>query len=40
MKWESIAVAVVFSMLWVSIAVMSYSEEKTKQYRIQYNCPK
>ena len=40
MKWEAIAVAVGLLAMFGSVAVMSYSEEKTKQYRIQYDCPK
>lgn len=39
-KWTPIAVAMVLSTLWISIAFESYSKEKTEQYRIQYNCPK
>ena len=40
MKWESIGMAITFVAMFSMIAVMSYCEEKTKQYRIQYNCPK
>ena len=39
MKWEAIAIAVVFVAMFTGIAVSDYSTEKTKQYRIQYNCP-
>ena len=37
MKWESIAVAVGLLSFFGMLTVMSYSEEKTKQYSIGYN---
>ena len=39
MKWESIAVAMCVVAFCGMLTVVAYSEEKTKQYRIQYNCP-
>lgn len=35
-----LCIAVVVSTMFISIAVESFSKEKTEQYRIQYNCPK
>ena len=40
MKWEAIAIAIVFVAMFSSIAISDYSKEKTEQYRIQYDCPK
>ena len=40
MKWEAIALAIVAVAMFGMIAVSDYNKEKTKQYRIQYNCPK
>ena len=39
-KWEAIAIAIVFVAMFGSITMSAYSKEKTKQYRIQYNCLK
>ena len=37
-KWEALTIVVIFISMFAALAISEYSKEKTKQYKIQYNC--